>query len=184
MAGQDDYPLDGAVRLSNGMTPCLDVLDQPTPKRPSLATTAGYRGMLDYGRGIPTDLSPDIDIWSMAAIWKLDSSWTDFEGDGTTVGEIMPRIRHKITLWEEYIYLTESMRIYGQQVPIRIFPRGLTPARLRDGINRIAIAELLGWDSMLVTTGIMEKSMWLDWDQSEQGKKFHSLKAGRMGFVK
>jgi hypothetical protein len=88
------------------------------------------------------------------------------------------------------------MRIYGQQVPVRVFrarPELILldvlvcpaiPARIRDGINRIAIADLLGWNSMLVTTGIMEKSMWRQWDESDEGRRFHDLKASRMGFRK
>jgi len=194
MTGQRGMVLDGAESHAETTNPVPSGFPPITADSVSTDTTAGYRGMLHPTAGMLYSGSPDTEIWSMDLIKELDTAWTDFENEDMRVGDVLPRIQSKITHWGEYVYLVRSMRVYGQQVPVRVFkslgPATLDgiffhwPARIRDGINRIAIADLLGWDSMLVTTGIMEKSMWQQWDESDEGRRFHDLKASRMGFRK
>ena len=176
-----DMPLDGPE--SHVQTTDADPSGSyPTvPDSLSVTSTAGYRGFESGGLGC---YHGESEIWSMSLIKSMDSQWLG-PGDGyLPVGEVIQDLMWKLTHWEEYTCLIESMNVWGQQVPIRVFPPIPLinlPARLRDGIHRIAIADYFGWDSMLVTTGIMEKSMWQNWDESLKGRKFHELKARRLG---
>ena len=139
-----------------------------------------YRGIVVPALALPTE-DDSTQVWSMDLIKLLDTSW--FGSDGVkTVGDILPVIIDKVSKWEEYEILKHSMEIYGQTVPIRMFPpMEPFPGKLRDGMNRIALAEIMGWSSMKVTYGPLEKSMWEVWDNSEMGIAYHNAKAKRLG---
>lgn len=176
--GQDDVPLYGPETDEEPANLVPSGLAQGRDSVPSPASTAGYRGLLT---GHEADQWPGAEVWSMKLVYELETGWFGSTGY-LTVREVLPVISYKVSNWEEYAVLRRSMEIYGQKVPIRIFHKlGNIPPRLRDGINRIAIADIMGWDSMIVSAGIMEKSMWQEWDESEEGKNFHSLKGRRLG---
>jgi|SRR6185437_13413837 len=179
-AGQGDVLSYGSVVASGATDPGPSGSGQTGPSRLSMARTEPHRGILNPASPLTTD-DDSIQVWSMDLIKTLDTNW--FGRDGVkSVGEMLPVIIDKVTKWEEYDVLKKSMQVYGQQVPVRLFyPIPPLPGKLRDGINRVALAEIMGWDSMLVSQNIMEKSMWVEWDESEMGRSFHDAKAMRMG---
>ena len=69
----------------------------------------------------------------------------------------------------QYAILKKSMAENGQTVPLHI---SKDLKRLRDGIHRIAIASLMGWKFMDVSTDKRDNS---DWDTSKQGTEYWRL---------
>ena len=185
MSDINDTRIDTAVHASvtvpDGLEADPSRSHQTDATNAPTAITAGYRGMLGGVGPEWVAQGGQSAIWSMALIKTLEVNFFGPNGY-MTVEEILPTIIHKVTSWEEYEILLKSMQAYGQQVPIRVFSEaGPLKHKLRDGINRIALAEVMGWDSMLVTQGLNEYSMWEDWDNTTEGKAFHKAKARRFG---
>lgn len=116
------------------------------------------------------------EIWLMEDVFKLETMFPDPFDKRWTVGGVLPEIQKQILQhYQMYDYLIQSLREHGQVVPVRITSDGL---KLRDGIHRVAIADSLGWPSLLVDRSPC--STWEDWDNSEEGKAYYGARWGKL----
>jgi hypothetical protein len=127
------------------------------------------------------------DVWSMELIKTLDSLWFGAAG-AMSVGDIIPTIQFEINSYPDmYFKLRESMETYGQRAPIYVakpekvmYMLNNAPT-LSDGIHRVAIADMLGWKTMIVSD---EPRTWHEWDNSEVGLEYRYLWEKRLGLHK
>jgi hypothetical protein len=96
------------------------------------------------------------------------------------VKDFLPEVRKEILVdtTGQYNILGEHLDTHGQTVPLFI---SKDKARLRDGIHRVAIATILGWRAMTVST---TRIVYSSWDSSEQGKRYHKLWQERLEGLK
>ena len=115
-------------------------------------------------------------------VLKLDSSFYQPPEDlrRFTVGEMMPMIHREIreSKTDQYQILWDSMRYYGQAVPFHVTE---DKTRLRDGMHRIALATLLNWHSIDLST---ERITYDEWNNSEIGQRYYALWRGRFAVCK
>lgn len=163
---------------SETLSPVSSPSHQTSAEKPSAGLTAPYRGIsvLPAPDGdLPYTLPGD--VWPMKYVLDLDTSWITVNGS-LKVREILPSIKSDIEHNAMYDKVRRSMETYGQRVPVRIFSE---ENKLRDGIHRIAIADMIGWETMLVGTEI---STWHEWDQSIEGLDYWNLWRMRMGVTR
>jgi hypothetical protein len=124
-------------------------------------------------RGIHRLPAPDADlpytldgrVWNMSALFSLYIMWN---GAPTQIKAVLSEVKRTIfTFSKRYDSLVASMQDYGQRVPVRITEDN---SSLRDGLHRIAIGDILGWETMLADTG---NSRWHEWDESQVGQVYH-----------
>jgi hypothetical protein len=117
-----------------------------------------------------------VEIWPMEQVKNLG---TTALAERVILADILPAIQQEIdACLPMYSLLMRSMEEHGQQVPVRVTSDKL---RLRDGHHRIAIADLLGWDNMLVSTS---QTAWHEWDETEQGQLYMNMWRQRLGYFR
>lgn len=118
-----------------------------------------------------------IEIWLMEQIGALEVATA---AGIMAVKDFLPEIREEVTVDTsgQYALLSYSMKSSGQVIPLLI---SKDSKRLRDGIHRIAIAELLGWKSMTVSD---TKITYDQWDHTDAGREYHRRWQDRIGYHK
>jgi hypothetical protein len=145
---------------------------QGNPENPSASLLGPYRGICGRLAKPDPELAYTLEgeVWSMDQVKTLQTAWF------LPVEDILDRIKYEIKFFGPmYAILRESMEEYGQRVPVHISDDKM---RLRDGIHRIAIADDLGWNTVLVSTDIRK---WHEWDESARGQEYHIIWRQRLG---
>jgi hypothetical protein len=108
---------------------------------------------------------------SLKEVLALGSMFADEHMNRLTVGDKLPDIHMEILLTrtDQYHMLKESMKYYGQLVPLHVSKDKM---RLKDGLHRVAIASDLGWRSIELST---EKHVCMEWNHSEAGAEYYRL---------
>lgn len=175
-----DMPLDGPVVDSETTSAVPSLSPQPTSESVSALISEPLAGGIVPVVPFLSGEHPDWELWNMEAIMDLETVWLHSIGGevvNTTLRDIYPAIVHEIKFVYPAMYkvLEDSMRTNGQQVPVRVFQ---DKTKIRDGIHRIVIADLIGWPCMLVST---ESSFWTEWDNTQPGLEYDRLKKERFG---
>jgi hypothetical protein len=108
-----------------------------------------------------------IELWNIEDIKELDfPSPTGFMKVKDFLPQVIEEVKEEAST--QYSLLKNSMKTQGQLVPLRI---SRNKTRLMDGIHRIALATILEWKFMDVSTERRES----DWDTTEEGIRYWQL---------
>jgi len=155
----------------------------PADVIPAVSPTAPYKGKHRFTSprmNEPGEFTLVDGEWlSLNEVKHMHVTWPSPQGRALYVGEVLPSIKATIFAFaKRYDLLFASMQDYGQRVPIRYGYDNSNQKAVVDGIHRVAIADMLGWENMIVIWTEEGGSHWREWDGSEIGQRYHSFIGG------